>query len=114
MDRVVEVALADLSERVNVERELAADPDRRAAVEAFRILHGAGYVFAREPVEHWAIAHGWAPLAAIALGALAAGVNEGWAVRLLSKGPVYPDDILESWRERAAGRPRSQSGRDRA
>lgn len=104
MDRVIEVALGDLSDRVNTDIGLASDPDKRVAVEALRILYRAGYVVRPLEVEQWAIAHGWNPLAAIGLGAIADGVNEGRAFHLLSKGPVFPDDILGSWRESARRR----------
>jgi hypothetical protein len=103
MDRVIEVALADLSERVNTKIGLIADRDKRAAVDALAILDRAGYVFTRLDVEHWALAHGWDPLAAIGLGAIVEGVIEGWPFQLTAPGPTYPAGILATWEERARG-----------
>jgi hypothetical protein len=104
MDRVIETALADLSDRVVIEIGPASDPDKRAAVEVFRILYRAGYVFTRDDVEHWAIAHGWSPAAALRLGDIAEGVNDGRPFHVLSRGPAFPDGTLEAWEERARRR----------
>ena len=89
--------MADLSKRVNADVGLRSDRDRHAAVQTFRILYRAGYVFRRDDIEHWAIAHGWSPLVAIDLGNVAEDVNHDRAFYLLAAGPVYPEGILATW-----------------
>jgi hypothetical protein len=103
MDRVINVALAELCEPVNLQTGLDLDPALRTAIEAFRILYRAGYVFRQPDVEQWALAHGWSPLAAIGLGDIAQGVNEGRAFHSRSKGPAYPHGTLETWEKLARG-----------
>jgi hypothetical protein len=81
---------------------LAHPSDKRKAVWAFRHLFEAGEGYDPEEVVAWAANNGWSMADARELGAIARGVAAGKQYRV--QGSPYPANIVQQWRDAAAGR----------
>jgi hypothetical protein len=97
MDPVVVVALEELSRMVDVRAAHPVSQDKRAAVEAFRLLWHNGHSLAPAQIEDWALEHGWTRDGASGLGEIAALVRQGHRFLLAPGPPVWSSDSLGRW-----------------
>lgn len=98
--RVVEEALKDLTNKVNVSTGVGDPKDRAAAVQVFDILLAAHEPFAPDEIKAWLIANGeWKADDAQEVADLAEAVIQGRRLRRGSK--QWPADILDQWRASA-------------
>lgn len=98
---VVAEALRSLTSSVNLGTGLGHPSDHDAAVWTFRALKDAGETFSPEEVRAWAAAHNWRLKDAAELAAIAQKVIEGKRIKTHSR--PWKSDIIDYWRERAAG-----------
>ncbi|MBB4910552.1 hypothetical protein [Actinophytocola algeriensis] len=101
LDPVVEVAMRDLSARVNHGNGLVGIHDKRDAVETLQVLHRAGYRFDVETLCTWALANGFSGREVERLREYAEGVQQGKRFQLRA-GRVLRPDIIEIWKRDAA------------
>jgi hypothetical protein len=94
LNPVVAVAVRSMG---NVDTELSHPADRKAAIEAFEMLHRAGYRWDEVDVERCALGYGWPTWGAAYLRALARGVAAGYPFHVLPGGPSWRDDIVSIW-----------------
>jgi hypothetical protein len=101
-DPVVEVALTDLTKRVNLSTGLGHPDDRSAAIQALQILKRNRHQFQPDEVHAWAMANGWSADHARQLGEYAAGVLAGKAYR--TGRQQWISRIIITWRSEATER----------
>lgn len=74
-DTVVECALQELSNRVNLSNAVINARDKEHADETLRILRAKGHTLEADKIKSWAIRNGWQPKAADELAKLAAKIR---------------------------------------
>ncbi len=94
---VLEAALDDLTNSVNLSTGLGHANDRAKAVSLFRILRKARERVDPEDVRVWAQQHGWHPTHAQELADIAAGVYAGRRYHV-GQATWWRKDILDRWR----------------
>jgi hypothetical protein len=98
---VVEEALKDLTNHVNLSTGLAHPDDRRAAVWTFRLLRKAGESYDPGQIRAWTTRHGWSMRHARELAEVSERILLGRAVQ--AKGPSpWRTDIVRMWRSAAS------------
>lgn len=98
---VVEEALKDLTNHVNLSTGLAHPDDKRAAVWTFMLLRKAGESYDPGQIRAWATRHGWSMRHARELGEVSEKILLGRAVQ--AKGPSpWRTDIVQVWRSAAS------------
>ena len=101
-NRVVEEALRDISDRINVPSGMEHQTDRDLIIQALLILKEGGEEFAPSSLKSWLVANGgWKATHAQEVAEAAAEVLEGKRVK--QGKSAWPDDILQEWRARCAG-----------
>ncbi len=110
-NQVVVAALKDLTDSVNLTTGITHPSDKKAAVEALKILRKAGESFEPIGIKAWAIRNGWPPRHARSLAKLAGKIAEGRTVQDSRGGAHWKKDILERWRAEAR-KPGQQHGSD--
>jgi hypothetical protein len=101
-DAVVEMALTDITTRVNLSTGLGHPDDKAAAIQAFQILKRSGCRFQPQEIRTWAMANGWQAEDARKLGEYAAGVLAGKAYQTGRK--QWVPDVMDRWRKEAAAK----------
>jgi hypothetical protein len=101
MDPVVAVALGHIERRVDLPDGRGDPENKRAAVEAFRILARHGHTWDADEVERWAIDHAWPGVAATGLRDFAASVESDYLFRLPGGEPMWIAAVINAWREEA-------------
>jgi len=99
-DPVVEIAMTDVTTRVNLSTGLSHPDDRSAAIQALQILKRNGHHFQPDEIRAWAMANGWKADHARQLGEYAAGVLAGKAYR--TGRQQWVSHIINRWRKEAA------------
>jgi len=101
-NRVVEEALRDISDRVNVPTGMEHQIDRDLIIQALLILKEGGEKFTPSFLKSWLVANGgWKATHAHEVAEVAAEVLEG--KRVTQGKSAWPDDILQKWRSRSTG-----------
>lgn len=102
INRVVEEALRDISDRINVPTGIEHQTDRDLTVQALLILKDGGEKFTPHSLKSWLVANGgWKATLAQEVAEAAAEILEGKRVKQGTS--VWPDDILQKWRARSTG-----------
>ena len=96
-NRVVEAALKDLTNHVNLSTGLTHPDDKRAAVWTFRLLRQAGERYDPSRIRAWAVRHGWSMKYARELGELSEKILDGRRVQAGGRSP-WRTDIVAIWR----------------
>lgn len=106
---VVEAALCDLTDRVNLGTGITHPSDKDAAVELFRILRKAREPFDPDAIKAWAVRNGWWPRHARTLAETAAKIADGKGVQIgrAAAGQHWKADVLKRWRAEAEAMPPS-------
>jgi len=99
-DPVVEVALNNVTSRVNLSTGLSHPDDRSAAIQALQLLKRNGYQLQPDEIRGWAMANGWRADHARQLGEYATGVLAGRAYR--TGRLQWKSQIIAIWRREAA------------
>jgi pantoate kinase len=97
LDPVIAVAIRSIDAMVNVDTELTHPADRKTAIEAFEVLHRAGYRWDEVDVEQCALGCGWPASGAASLRAMARGVAAGHRFDVMAGGPSWRHDIVSFW-----------------
>jgi hypothetical protein len=100
-NRVVEAALEDLTNHVNLSTGLAHPDDKRAAVWTFRLLRQAGERYDPSRIRAWAVRHGWSMKYARELAELSEKILNGRRVQAGGRSP-WRADIIATWRRSAS------------
>lgn len=102
-DPVVEVALEELTNSVNLSTGITHPSDDSRAKETFRVLVKGGHRFDVDDVRAWLVGRGWQPRDADAVREVASGAVQGKHFRNIK----YPmdDRDLKRWRDKASGTP---------
>jgi hypothetical protein len=105
---VVEAALRDLTDRVNLTTGIAHPSDEGATVELFRLFREAHEPIESEAIKAWAVRNGWWPRHARRLAEVAAKIADGRAVQAkrAAAGPHWKAGIVKQWRADAESEPR--------
>jgi hypothetical protein len=101
-NRVVEAALEDLTNHVNLSTGLTNQDDKRAAVWTFRLLRKAGESYDPSRIRAWAVRHGWSMKYARELAELSKKILDGHPVQARGGSP-WRADIVATWRRSASG-----------
>ena len=99
-NRVVEEALWDISDRVNVPTGMEHQIDRDLIIQALLILKDGGEEFTPSSLKSWLMANvGWKATHAQEVAEAAAEVLQG--KRINQEKSAWPGDILQKWRARS-------------
>ena len=98
-NRVVEEALRDISDRVNMPAGMEHQTDRDLIIQALLILKEGGEEFTPSSLKSWLVANGgWKATHAQEVAEAAAEVLEG--KRFNQGKSAWPDDVMQKWRAR--------------
>lgn len=96
MNESLRNALHDLTSAVNLATGIIHPNDLNRAKETFNILHAHRIILLKGEIEAWALANGWQPEDADALGSLAQQIGNG-ANPNITGGPWWAEGIFDRW-----------------
>lgn len=104
-DPVVEAAMREITEVINLGNDLLQGNDRTDTIRRLQYLAGHGHALVPSELEAWALANGWSMAGATRLREVATRINGGRSFRGLDYGPIRDRGaMLRRWKDEAGAK----------